>query len=68
MKEIKINTEYITLGQILKFTAIISSGAMAKMFLAETEVVVNGEKESRRGRKLYPGDIVEVLGQKYQVK
>lgn len=68
MKEIKINTEYITLGQILKFTAIISSGAMAKMFLAETEVMVNGEKENRRGRKLYPGDIVEVLGQKYQVK
>lgn len=68
MKEIKINTEYITLGQILKFTAIISSGAMAKMFLAETEVMVNGEKEERRGRKLYPGDIVEVLGQKYQVK
>jgi len=68
MKEIKINTEYITLGQILKFTAIISSGAMAKMFLAETEVMVNGEKEDRRGRKLYPGDIVEVLGQKYQVK
>lgn len=68
MKEIKINTEYITLGQILKFTAIISSGAMAKMFLAETEVMVNGEKEDRRGRKLYPGDIVEVLDQKYQVK
>ena len=38
------------------------------MFLAETEVMVNGEKEDRRGRKLYPGDIVEVLGQKYQVK
>ena len=46
----------------------LSSGAMAKMFLAETEVMVNGEKEDRRGRKLYPGDIVEVLGQKYQVK
>lgn len=68
MKEIKINTEYITLGQMLKFTAIISSGAMAKMFLAETEVIVNGDKEDRRGRKLYPGDIIEVLGQKYQVK
>ena len=68
MKEIKINKEYITLGQMLKFTAIISSGAMAKMFLAETEVIVNGDKEDRRGRKLYPGDIIEVLGQKYQVK
>ena len=68
MKEIKINTEYITLGQMLKFTAIISSGAMAKMFLAETEVIVNGDKEDRRGRKLYPGDIIEVLGQKYRVK
>lgn len=68
MEEIKITTEYITLGQMLKFTAIISSGAMAKMFLAETEVKVNGEKEDRRGKKLYPGDIIEVFDKKFLVK
>lgn len=67
MKEIKINTEYITLGQFLKFCSIISSGAEAKSFLQETEVIVNGESDNRRGRKLYPGYIVEVLGEKYKV-
>ena len=41
---------------------------MAKMFLAETEVKVNGEKEDRRGKKLYPGDIIEVFDKKFLVK
>lgn len=68
MKTIKIHTEYITLGQFLKFCAIISSGAEAKEFLLENKVLVNQEEESRRGRKLYPGYIVEVMGQKYQVE
>ena len=45
----------ITLGQFLKYVNIISSGAEAKMFLQENALVVNGEKENRRGRKLYPG-------------
>lgn len=68
MEKIKINTEYITLGQFLKFCAIISSGALAKTFLLETEVKVNGEVENRRGKKLYPGYIIEVLGKKHQIE
>lgn len=68
MNVVKITTEYITLGQFLKFTAIIYSGAMAKDFLSENEVLVNGEIEQRRGRKLYPGYIVEINKRKYEVQ
>ena len=67
MKEIKINTEYITLGQFLKIADIISSGGQAKWFLAETDVYVNGELENRRGRKLYPETTVKVLGKSYKI-
>lgn len=57
-KTIEITTEYITLGQILKFAGIIRSGALAKEFLITNEVFVNGEKEDRRGRKLYKGYVI----------
>lgn len=52
-KKIEITTEYITLGQFLKFTGLIRNGSMAKEYLVEHTVLVNGEKEERRGRKLY---------------
>lgn len=68
MKAIKIHTDYITLGQFLKFCAIISSGAEAKEFLINNKVTVNGEAEDRRGRKLYTDYEIEVLGQKYRVE
>ena len=63
MKLVKINTEYITLQQLLKMENIISSGGEAKFYLADNLVLVNNETESRRGRKLYPNDIV-VIGEK----
>lgn len=50
--------EYITLQQLLKACDIISSGGEIKDFLYETEVYVNGERENRRGRKLYKNDVV----------
>lgn len=62
MKEIGIETEFITLGQLLKMTDTISSGGMAKWFLSEHEVLVNGEAEDRRGRKLRPEDTVNIPG------
>ena len=68
MKEVKISTEYIKLGQFLKFAAIIDSGAEAKDFLMENEVIVNGIKEERRGKKLYPGDVIELFNEKYIIK
>ena len=52
LKKIQLDSEYITLGQLLKITDAISSGGMAKWFLSENTVYVNGEVDQRRGRKL----------------
>ncbi|MBC5638356.1 S4 domain-containing protein YaaA [Ornithinibacillus sp. BX22] len=60
--EIEINTEYITLGQFVKLTNILESGGMVKAFLQDQGAIVNGEREQRRGRKLYPNDVVEIEG------
>lgn len=57
---IEIDTEFITLGQLLKLINIFESGGMIKGFLKENGVLVNGETEHRRGRKLYEDDVVEV--------
>lgn len=62
MNEIKISTEYITLGQFLKLAEVIQSGGMAKWFLSEHEVFINGELDVRRGRKLRVGDNIEIPG------
>lgn len=62
MNELVIDAEFITLGQALKMTDAISSGGMAKWFLSEHEVFVNGEAEDRRGKKLRHGDIVNIPG------
>lgn len=60
MKEIKIDTEFITLGQFLKLAEVIQTGGMAKWFLGEYVVFVNDEQDQRRGRKLYSGDRVNI--------
>ncbi|MBN2981188.1 MULTISPECIES: S4 domain-containing protein YaaA [Cohnella] len=62
MKEISIRTEYITLGQLLKLGDCVGTGGEVKWFVKETPIRVNGEAENRRGRKLVPGDKVEVEG------
>lgn len=64
---IYIDTAYITLTQFLKLADIITNGGAAKAFLLKNELKVNGEKEVRRGRKLYPGDIVTWQNHKYQI-
>lgn len=61
-EEIKIDTEYITLGQFLKLADVIQSGGMAKWFLSEHDVFINGEQDQRRGRKLRSGDQVSIPG------
>ena len=69
-KEIKIreDEEYITLNVLLKLADIIPTGGMAKIYLQENVVLVNGEEEHRRGRKLYRGDVVEVDNKAFIVK
>lgn len=62
IKEIAIHTDYITLGQLLKLADVIFEGGEAKTYLATTKVLVNGEEEKRRGRKLRVGDKIEIPG------
>ncbi len=66
MQEIVIKDEYIKLGQALKLAGLVGSGVEAKMLIQDGLVTVNGEVDERRGRKLYPGDIIEL--EKNQVK
>ncbi|WP_134685363.1 S4 domain-containing protein YaaA [Brevibacillus migulae] len=61
-KAVQIRTEYIQLGQFLKLAEVIDTGGMAKAFLAEVPIKINGELDNRRGRKLYPNDIVDIDG------
>jgi ribosome-associated protein len=60
VSEVAIRGEMIRLGQLLKVAGVIDSGAEVKAFLAEQSVLVNGEREDRRGRQLHPGDVVTV--------
>ncbi|MAO45949.1 MAG: RNA-binding protein [Crocinitomicaceae bacterium] len=65
MPEIKfpLTTEYIDLLQLLKATSIVMSGGEAKVLVDDGFVLVNGEPESRRRRKLRVGDVVLFDGQ-----
>ena len=65
--QISINTEYITLGQLLKFADVVNSGSEAKFYLASHDIVVNQEPDNRRGRKLRPGDEVEIENVVYEI-
>ena len=65
---IKIDTEYVTLGQFLKMTDWIDTGGQAKFAVKELDIKVNGEKEDRRGRKLYDGDIVTFDGETIKIE
>ena len=67
IKEIRIRDEYITLSQFLKIADFVQSGGEAKSFLFSHKVLVNEEEENRRGRKLYRGDSVKVIGQEYRI-
>ncbi len=66
-QQIEITTDYLKLEQLLKIADIVSSGGEAKLFLQENEILVNGEEEHRRGRKLYPGDLIAIAGKVYEI-
>lgn len=69
MEEIRIREEeeFIKLGQLLKKAAMVSSGVEAKIVIQDGEVTVNGEVDTRRGRKLYDGDVVSFNGETVRV-
>ncbi|TQQ84583.1 S4 domain-containing protein YaaA [Peptacetobacter hominis] len=61
--EIKIDSDYIKLDQALKYADVVSTGGHAKILIQDGFVKVNGEVETRRGKKLRSGDTVEVEGE-----
>lgn len=70
MENIKINTEFIKLDQLLKFAGITEYGSDAKYLINGGYVLLNNEKEIRRGKKIYPGDTVKVdyEGESFEIK
>ena len=57
--EFKLNSEFIKLDQLLKAVNVVSTGGEAKMLILEGNILVNGEVETRRGRKIYKDYEVE---------
>jgi ribosome-associated protein len=64
----KIDTEYIKLDSFLKAVNAVGSGGEAKLRITAGDVQVNGILETRRGRKLRPGDRVETRGKAFLVE
>ena len=67
MREVEISDDFIKLGQMLKLADLVSSGVEAKIVINNGEVKVNGEEETRRGKKIYPQDVVEFHGEEITV-
>ncbi len=59
-EDVPIRGQTISLGQLLKLARVTDSGAASKAFLATEIVAINGQRETRRGRKLHPEDVVRV--------
>ena len=68
MEIIKLREEFIKLGQALKAAGLVESGVEAKEVIQEGLVMVNGEVDTRRGRKLYAGDQVVVDGEEIKIE
>ena len=60
MEKVTIKTEFIKLGQVIKLASLVGQGSDVKILIAESLVKVNGEVATQRGKKIYPGDVVEV--------
>ena len=68
MEVIRLRDEYIKLGQALKAAGLVESGVVAKEVITEGLVTVNGETDTRRGRKLYAGDMVLFDGEEIRIE
>ena len=68
MEKFRIRDDFIKLGQALKATGLCETGSQAKDVITGGEVLVNGEEETRRGRKLYPGDHFTFMGKTVEIE
>lgn len=68
MEVIKLREEFIKLGQALKAAGLVESGVEAKEVILDGLVNVNGEVDTRRGRKLYAGDVVSFDGAEVKIE
>ena len=68
MEVIKLRDDHIKLGQAVKAAGLVESGVMAKEVIVDGQVRVNGETDTRRGRKLYAGDIVTFNGEEIRIE
>jgi len=67
MRDVVIDGDMIRLGQFLKLADLTETGGEGKVLIASGDVTVNGEIDTRRGRQLHPGDVVEVFGRSARV-
>ena len=67
MEVIALWEDYIKLGQALKAAGLVESGVEAKIVIQDGEVMVNGETEFQRGKKLYDGDVVSFRGEEIKI-
>ena len=68
MINIKLNDEFIKLGQALKAAGLVETGVDAKFAIQDGLVKVNGDVETRRGRKLFGGEIITFEGQEIKIE
>ena len=68
MEIIKLKDEFVKLGQALKAANLVEDGVEAKYVIQDGEVKVNQETETRRGRKLYDGDVVSYNGEEIRIE
>lgn len=67
MDTIKIKDEFIKLGQAMKLAGLVEEGAEAKAVIQDGQVKVNGETDTRRGRKLFEGDVFSFQGKEVKI-
>ena len=68
MEEIILRDDFIKLGQAIKAAGLVESGVEAKIVIQDGEVKVNGVVETRRGKKLFGGEVVEYNGSSILIK
>ena len=68
MQVVKIKDEHIKLGQLIKLAGLVDNGVEAKYAIQNSLVLVNGQIDTRRGRKIFPGDIIKFKNEEIKVE